>query len=75
MEEISITTEFIKLQQALKLSGIIGQGSDAKLIIAGGDVYVNGIIATERGKKIRGGDIVLVRGYGEFAVTYQSENE
>ncbi|MFI3173809.1 MAG: RNA-binding S4 domain-containing protein [Bacillota bacterium] len=71
MDSISITTEYIKLQQALKLSGIIGQGSDAKLIIGGGDVYVNGIVATERGKKIRGGDIVLVDGFGEFAVEYE----
>lgn len=71
MESIFITTEFIKLQQALKLSGIIGQGSDAKLIIGGGDVYVNGLLATERGKKIRGGDIVLVDGFGEFAVEYE----
>lgn len=71
MDSIFITTEFIKLQQALKLSGIIGQGSDAKLIIGGGDVYVNGIVATERGKKIRGGDIVLVDGFGEFAVEYE----
>ena len=38
MEEVLIHTEFIKLQQAIKLAGIVGQGSDAKLLIQNGAV-------------------------------------
>ena len=68
MNEISIRTEFIKLQQALKLSGIIGQGSDVKILLGEGLIWVNGVQATERGKKIRVGDHIEVKDMGEFSV-------
>ena len=58
--DIKISTEFIKLDQLLKFSGIIGNGSDAKFLISDGQVEVNGEIATQRGKKIRPGDVVKV---------------
>ncbi len=58
--DIKISTEFIKLDQLLKFSGIIGNGSDAKILILNEQVSVNGEIATQRGKKIRPGDIVQV---------------
>ena len=61
METVYIHTEFIKLQQLLKLAGLIEQGSDAKLFLADGLVYVNGVMATERGKKIHPGDVVEVK--------------
>ena len=51
MNEIIIKTEFIKLQQLLKLVGIISQGSDIKLYIKENKVMVNNVPATERGKK------------------------
>ncbi|WP_304508830.1 RNA-binding S4 domain-containing protein [Anaerotignum sp.] len=68
MQEVGIHTEFIKLQQALKLAGIIGQGSDAKAIIAEGLVYVNGVQALERGKKIRPNDVIEVKGLGTVKI-------
>lgn len=40
--KVPINTEYIKLQQLIKLSGIVGQGSDAKMLIADGIVKVNG---------------------------------
>lgn len=51
MNEIIIKTEFIKLQQLLKLVGIISQGSDIKLYIKENKVMINNVPATERGKK------------------------
>lgn len=68
MQEVGIHTEFIKLQQVLKLAGFIGQGSDAKAFIADGLVYVNGVQALERGKKIRPDDIIEVKGLGTVKV-------
>ncbi len=62
MDKIYIKTEFIKLQQALKLANIVGQGSDAKIIIQEGYVYVNDEKCTLRGKKLRNGDKVSVKG-------------
>ncbi|MFV0314290.1 MAG: RNA-binding S4 domain-containing protein [Anaerotignum sp.] len=64
MQEVGIQTEFIKLQQILKLAGLIGQGSDVKVLIADGLVYVNGEQAFERGKKVRPNDVVEVKGFG-----------
>ena len=61
MEKISITTEYIKLDQLLKLSGITYSGSEAKEFILEGKVTVNGNVETQRGKKLRKGDIIKFR--------------
>ena len=58
--DIKISTEYIKLDQLLKFSGVIGNGSDAKVLIFEEQVKVNGEIATQRGKKIRPGDVVEI---------------
>ncbi len=59
-ETIKIKTEFIKLDQLLKFSGIAETGGHAKEIVAEGVVSVNGEICTMRGKKIRSGDEVVI---------------
>lgn len=61
-EIITITTEFIKLDQLLKFSGVAAIGSEAKAMIADGIVDVNGECCTMRGKKLRNGDVVEVHG-------------
>ncbi len=61
-ERIKITTEYIKLDQLLKFSGIAAIGSEAKSMVLDGIVEVNGEICTMRGKKIREGDVVTVNG-------------
>lgn len=58
METIKITTEFIKLEALLKYAAVTGTGGEAKLVIADGMVKVNGEVCTQRGKKLRPGDIV-----------------
>ena len=62
METIAITTEFIKLDQLLKFAALVPSGGEAKTVIAGGLVQVNGDICTMRGKKIRPGDTVSFGG-------------
>lgn len=56
MKDITITTEFIRLQDFLKLCGLVGTGGEAKLRIQAGEVTVNGEICTMRGKKLYPGD-------------------
>ncbi|MBR4575387.1 MAG: RNA-binding S4 domain-containing protein [Lachnospiraceae bacterium] len=58
MINISIKDDFIKLGQALKLSGAAGSGVDAKYVINEGLVKVNGKVCTERGKKLIKGDVI-----------------
>lgn len=55
MIDITITTEFIKLQDLLKLANLVGTGGEAKIVIQNGDVSVNGEVCTMRGKKTRPG--------------------
>ncbi|WP_039716303.1 RNA-binding S4 domain-containing protein [Scytonema millei] len=57
---ISNSDNTIKLDQFLKLIGIAATGGQAKLIIQGGEVLVNGILETRRGRKLRSGDTVTV---------------
>lgn len=58
METIKIRDDFIKLGQALKLSGLVESGVEAKININEGYVKVNGQVQYERGKKIHAGDII-----------------
>lgn len=62
MQDITISDEYIRLGQALKLSGFAESGVDAKVRIENGDVTVNGEVETRRGKKLRDGDVVAMDG-------------
>ena len=70
MENIIITTEFIKLQDLLKFANIVSTGGEAKIIIQEGEVKVNGEVCTMRGKKIRPGDLVEL-GDVQLTVSYE----
>ncbi|MGN0522116.1 MAG: RNA-binding S4 domain-containing protein [Eubacterium sp.] len=69
-EEVTIKTDFIRLDAFLKFKGIAQTGGEAKLFIQDGIIKVNGEICTARGKKIRNGDIVSA-----FSVDYHIKNE
>ena len=65
---VTIGTEFIKLESAMKLANIIPSGGTAKLVIQDGLVEVNGEVCTMRGKKLRPGDKFQFEGY-KFVIT------
>ncbi|MBQ6636149.1 MAG: RNA-binding S4 domain-containing protein [Lachnospiraceae bacterium] len=65
--EITISDEFIRLGQALKLAGIAQTGIEAKIMVTSGGVKVNGETETRRGRKLRDGDRVEAEG-GAFTV-------
>ena len=62
MNTIEITTEYIKLQDLLKLAGLTYTGGEAKVMVQEGLVKVNGEVCTMRGEKIRPGDRVEFEG-------------
>ena len=68
MEEIRIETDYIKLDQFLKLCGVAQTGGQAKMIIADGLVKVNGEVSLQRGNKIRKEDKVVVDDTYSFIV-------
>lgn len=60
MEKIEITTEYIKLDSALKYCGIAENGAHAKEMILEGLVTVNGEKESRRGRKLYKGDIFKI---------------
>ena len=62
MIEIAINTEFIKLDQFMKFADMVYTGGDAKGFIQDVEVKVNGEVCTQRGKKLRAGDVVSFNG-------------
>ena len=66
METFTITTEFIRLQDLMKLGSLVSTGGEAKIVIQDGQVSVNGETCLQRGKKLRPGDVVQ---YGGRACT------
>ncbi len=54
--------EYIKLDQFLKLANVVESGGQAKVLIQGGQVKVNGEVETRRGRKLRQGDAVEFEG-------------
>ncbi|MEA5096053.1 hypothetical protein SDC9_50477 [bioreactor metagenome] len=62
MENIYISTEYIKLDQLLKFVNAVEGGGMAKNVILDGLVKVNGEVELQRGKKLREGDIVEFNG-------------
>ena len=66
MNKISIDTEYIKLDSAMKLAGVVSLGSEAKHAILDGLVTVNGEVELRRGRKLRPGD-----GFSYQGVAYE----
>jgi ribosome-associated protein len=56
----TLEAEFIRLDDLLKINGCVETGGQAKLLIQGGGVLVDGEVCTMRGKKLRGGEVVYV---------------
>ena len=71
MRTITITTEFIKLQDLLKFADIAPSGGMAKVFIQDGLVSYNGEICTMRGKKLYPGDKFTFMGT-EYLITIHS---
>lgn len=55
---IELNRHPIDLYKILKFEGLVGSGGEAKAAIAGGLVLVNGVIETQKRKKIVSGDTI-----------------
>lgn len=60
MKSLKITTEFITLQQLLKIEDIISSGGEAKYFLAENEVFVNNEPESRRGRKLYAGDVIKV---------------
>ncbi|EHB66140.1 MULTISPECIES: S4 domain-containing protein YaaA [Paenibacillus] len=71
MKQIFIHSEYIKLDQFLKLADCVSTGGMAKELLAEGAVLVNDEKEERRGRKLVPGDIVKVEDCGTFQVAAQ----
>lgn len=56
--EIKFKGEYIRLDDALKISGLVSTGGHAKVVIQNNEVLLNGEVCTQRGKKLKGNEII-----------------
>ena len=59
-QEFTLEAEYIRLDDLLKLTGCVQTGGQAKVLIQGGEVCLDGEVCTMRGKKLRGGEVVSI---------------
>jgi len=62
----------IRLDQFLKLANLVRSGGEAKHLIQGGQVLLNGVVETHRSRKIGPGDQVTL---GDVPVEVAWEDE
>jgi len=62
VRDVEIRDDSIRLGQLLQLAGIVDSGSDAKMLLLGEEVLVNGEIEVRRGRQLRIGDVVMALG-------------
>ncbi len=57
-----LNSEYIKLDQFLKMTNIVSTGGEAKFYLMENEVLVNGVKENRRGRKLYPGDVVVVEG-------------
>jgi ribosome-associated protein len=62
MRDVPISGDMIRLGQFLKLADLTDTGGEGKILIASGDVTVNGEVDVRRGRQLHPGDVVEVLG-------------
>ena len=60
MRDVVIDGDMIRLGQFLKLADLVDTGGEGKILIASGDVTVNGEVDVRRGRQLHRGDVVAV---------------
>ena len=61
-ETLSVGDRAINLTQVLKLSGWVENGGQAKMLIAEGQVLVNGAVELRKRRQMAVGDVVQIEG-------------
>jgi ribosome-associated protein len=69
MANFTLRGESITLAQAVKAVGLAGSGGQAKHLVRGGTVMVNGVVETHPGHKLTAGDRFGVAGGEEWTIS------
>jgi ribosome-associated protein len=68
-DTLALRGEHITLAQAVKSVGLADTGGQAKQLVRGGTVTVNGSAVTQPGRKLRAGDRFGIAGGREWTIT------
>ncbi|WP_127148362.1 RNA-binding S4 domain-containing protein [Veillonella sp. VA139] len=71
-ETVSIHTEYIQLDQLLKYANVLATGGQVKVLLEEKKITLNGVIITEKRKKIYPNDVVIVG--DEVSITVVKED-
>ena len=69
--EVIIDTEYISMDKLLKFSGIADTGGQAFMMVEDGIITLNGVLVTEKRKKVRPGDVVNIDNQVELTVVQE----
>ncbi|TYZ29314.1 RNA-binding S4 domain-containing protein [Selenomonas caprae] len=68
MEDITIDTEEIQLDQFLKWAGVLASGGEVKALLAERRIKRNGETESARRRKLHPGDVIEIEGMGAWRV-------
>ena len=68
--DFRLNGDYVELNQLLKLSGVCDSGGAGKMIVASGDVKVDGKTELRKTCKIRAGQVVT---FGDIAIRVNTE--
>ena len=68
MQDITIETEEIQLDQFLKWAGVLSSGGELKGLLAEGRGYRNGEKESARRRKLKAGDVIEIKDMGAWRV-------
>ena len=69
--EVVIDTEYISMDDVVKFSGIADTGGQAFMMVEDGIITLNGVLVTEKRKKVRPGDVVNIDNQVELTVVQE----
>jgi ribosome-associated protein len=69
MTTLTLRGDHITLAQAVKAAGFADSGGQAKQLVRGGSVTVNGVVETQPGRKLHAGDRFQVAGQAEWSIS------
>lgn len=72
VQQVKINTDYITLQQLLKMIQVISSGGEAKYFLQEHQVFINDQLETRRGRKLYSGDQVKID--GTLVVIHDSAN-
>lgn len=68
MSTLALQGDHITLVQAVKAAGLVESGGQAKHLVRSGAVTVNGVAATQPGRKLKAGDRFQAAGQPEWTI-------